>query len=209
MQELIKSSFTTEHISTKIFQKKTESIQKILSASDYQEQVEEGSWTLPTATEICKLTLAEYTSSSPYHNKADHQAVKRFCAKLLATPPENLPSYKRTTQTFEDPTWWEWLYLGLYTYLGPTALKIRREGKKLEKKEKLDTLKTGRHNEYGTNKKVSTPKQTGTTKQPETSPMLKSPSPCSPNLKHGTKSNRLLPLYLKTSHYTSLTESPT
>ena len=153
MQDLIKSSFTTEHISTKTFQKKLDSIQKILDATDYKDQLEEGHRTLLMATEICRLTLAEYTSSSPYHNKADHQAVKRFCAKLIATPPENLPSYEKAAQSFQDPTWWELLYLGLYTYLGPTALKIRREGKKIEKKAKMDTLKGDRINDYGIIKK--------------------------------------------------------
>jgi hypothetical protein len=93
MQELINSSFSTEHISSKTFKKKADSIHKILEASDYQEQTLDHTWTLSTMKEIAKLTLAEHTSSSPYQNKADHQTVKRFCAKLLATPPENYPNY--------------------------------------------------------------------------------------------------------------------
>ncbi|MGL5934011.1 MAG: hypothetical protein ACRCZI_00145, partial [Cetobacterium sp.] len=38
MQELIKYSFDTEHISSQAFQKKVDSIRKILINSDYQEQ---------------------------------------------------------------------------------------------------------------------------------------------------------------------------
>ena len=159
MQDLINSSFTTEHISSKAFKKKIESIHKILEASDYQEQASDNTWTLPTMKEIAKLTLAEHTSSSPYQNKADHQTVKRFCAKILATPPENCPSYNNTTHRFDQPMWWEWLYLGLYSYLGPTALKIRREGKKLDKKEKQDA-------------KIDTTNKTGLAKNPYVKPKL-------------------------------------
>jgi hypothetical protein len=114
--------------------------------------------TLSVATTIGKLTLAEHSTSSPYLHKGDHQSVKRFLAKLLATLPETLPNYNKSSQTFQNPTWWEMIYMGLYSYLGPTAIKIRREGQKHAKLARAQQkAKETKNNSNQTKSKGATP----------------------------------------------------
>ncbi len=88
---------------------------------------------LQEGVEMIKTIMLRIESDGPFATPGDQAAVQKIITKILVTPPEFLPSYNNNA--LEKPSRWEQVcYLAIKKY-GPTATRIRNQGKRQQHKE--------------------------------------------------------------------------